>query len=37
MMRDLMRRYGNPDALLLLHDVDDGVRAFRGTREVTAR
>ena len=37
MMRDLMRRYGNPEALLLLHDVDDGVRAFRGAREVTVR
>jgi hypothetical protein len=34
MMLDLMRRYGNPDALLLLHDTNDGVRAFRGGREI---
>lgn len=29
MMLDLMRTYGRPDALLLLHSVDDGVQAFR--------
>lgn len=32
LMQDLMRRYGRPDALLLLHDASDGVRAFRGGR-----
>jgi SAM-dependent methyltransferase len=34
MMRDLMKTYGDPDALLLLHDVDAGVEAFRGDRPV---
>lgn len=33
LMRDLMRRYGRPDALLLLHDAADGVRAYPGGRE----
>jgi hypothetical protein len=32
LMRDLMQRYGRPDALLLLHDTTDGVRAYRGGR-----
>ena len=36
LMLDLMRRYGARDALLLLHDTNEGVRAFRGGREVTA-
>ncbi|GLC26925.1 hypothetical protein [Roseisolibacter agri] len=35
LMHDVMRQYGNPDALLLLHDTNLGVRAFRGGREVT--
>lgn len=34
MMRTLMKRYGNPEALLLLHDVDAGVEAFRSDRPV---
>ncbi len=34
-MHDLMRRYGRPDALLLLYDTNVGVRAYRGGREVT--
>ena len=34
-MLDLMRCYGRPDALLLLHDVNDGVTAYRGGRETT--
>ncbi len=29
MMLDLMQRYGSPDALLLLNDTNDGVRAYR--------
>ncbi len=33
LMRDLMRRYGRPDAVLLLHDAQDGVRAYPGGRE----
>jgi len=33
-MLDLMKRYGNPDALLLLHDTNEGVRAYRGGRIV---
>ncbi len=33
-MLDVMKRYGRSDALLLLHDIDLGVRAFRGGREV---
>jgi hypothetical protein len=35
LMHDLMRQYGRPDALLLLHDTARGVRAFRGGRELT--
>ena len=31
---DLMRRYGNPQALLLMHSVNDGVLAYRGGRRV---
>jgi len=34
MMLDLMRCYGRPDALLLLHGVNDGVKAYRGRRLV---
>ena len=36
LMLDVMRRYGGEDALLLLHDTNEGVRAFRRGREVTA-
>ena len=36
LMHDVMQRYGRRDALLLLHDTNLGVRAFRGGREVTA-
>ena len=32
LMLDLMQRYGRRDALLLLHDASDGVRAYRGGR-----
>lgn len=35
MMLDLMKRYGRPDALLLLHGVRDGVKSYRGGRDVT--
>jgi len=31
---DLMKRYGSPDALLLMHGVNDGVKGFRGGRQV---
>lgn len=34
LMRDLMRRYGNPDAHLLLHRVSGEVEVFRGGRRV---
>ena len=34
MMLDLMASYGRPDALLLLHTVNDGVKAYRGGRDV---
>jgi hypothetical protein len=34
LMLDLMRQYGSPDALLLMHDTNRGVRAYRGGREV---
>ena len=34
MMLDLMASYGRADALLLLHTVNDGVKAYRGGREV---
>jgi len=36
LMQDVMRRYGRPDALLLLYDATAGVRGYRGGREVTA-
>lgn len=32
LMQDLMQRYGRHDALLLLHDASDGIRAYRGGR-----
>ncbi len=35
MMLDLMKCYGRADGLLLLHTVNDGVRSFRGGRELT--
>ena len=35
MMLDLMKCYGRPDALLLLHTVNDGVKSYRGGRDVT--
>lgn len=31
-MRDVMQRYGRPDALLLLYDCDNSVRGYRGGR-----
>jgi hypothetical protein len=34
MMQDLMKRYGRDDALLLLHDTNDGVRGYRRGREI---
>lgn len=34
MMLDLMRCYGRPDATLLLHGVEYGVRAYRGGHEL---
>jgi hypothetical protein len=34
-MQDVMQRYGRRDALLLLHDTNAGVRAYRGGREMT--
>lgn len=37
LMLDLMRQYGRPDALLLLHDTNLGVRVFRAGREVTGK
>ncbi len=37
LMQDLMQRYGRGDALLLLHDASDGVRAYRGGRGPGAR
>ena len=36
MMLDLMRCYGRADALLLLHGVEYGVKAYRGGRELAA-
>lgn len=33
-MIDLMKRYGNPDSLLLLHGVNDGVKGYRGGKQV---
>lgn len=34
---DLMKRYGNPESLLLMHSVNDGVLAYRGGKRVTRR
>ncbi len=34
---DLMKRYGSPDALLLMHGVNDGVQAYRGGKRLPAR
>jgi len=34
-MQDVMQRYGRHDALLLLHDTNDGVRTYPGGREMT--
>jgi hypothetical protein len=34
-MLDVMQQYGGRDALLLLHDTNEGVRAYRGGREIT--
>jgi hypothetical protein len=36
LMHDVMQQYGRRDAVLLLHDANDGVRAFRGGREIPA-
>lgn len=36
LMRDLMRRYGRPDALLLLNDAVDGIQAYPGGRDAPA-
>ena len=36
LMHDVMHQYGRRDAVLLLHDANDGVRAFRGGREIPA-
>src|SRR5207245_9699817 len=36
LMQDLMQRYGRPDALLLLHDTNSGVQAYRGGRPANA-
>ena len=36
-MQDVMQRYGRPDALLLLYDTNDGVRAYPGGREAAGR
>ena len=33
-MLDLMKRYGNPESLLLLHGVNDGVKAYRNGKLV---
>ena len=35
MMLDIMKRYGRPDAVFLLHGVNDGVKAYRGGRDIT--
>ena len=35
-MLDLMKRYGSPGALLLLHGVNDGVKGYRGGNQVSA-
>jgi len=34
LMHDLMRRYGSPDAVLLLHRVSGAVEAYRGGRSL---
>ena len=34
MMLDLMKQYGNPDATLLLHDTNDGVKMYRRGKRV---
>jgi peptidoglycan/xylan/chitin deacetylase (PgdA/CDA1 family) len=31
---DLMKRYGNPDAVLLMHGVNDGVQAYRNGKRI---
>ena len=31
---DLMKRYGNPESLLLMHSVNDGVLSYRGGKRV---
>lgn len=36
LMRDLMQQFGRRDALLLLYDTNQGVRQYRGGREVTS-
>jgi hypothetical protein len=36
MMLDLMRQFGRPDALLLMHDTTAGVRAYRRGKEIVA-
>lgn len=36
MMHDVMRRYGRADAVLLLHSASEGIRAWRGGRELDA-
>ena len=33
-MLDVMQRFGRRDALLLLHDANAGITAYRGGREV---
>lgn len=37
MMLDLMKCYGRSDALLLLHGVNDGVKGYRGGRQVAGK
>ena len=34
MMQDLMQQYGNPDAILLLNDTNEGVKAYRRGRPI---
>jgi hypothetical protein len=34
LMLDLMRAYGNPDARLIIHDVDQGMLLYRGGKRV---
>lgn len=36
LMLDLMRRWGDPDAILLIHGVDETVSAYRGGRTLVA-